>query len=82
MFFKDFRSQKLYKEALQNTFLGGEGGNFPGGQFSWGAIFLGGLFPGGTFPGGIFPSTYVLIFSLFGETKLTFLLGIIHFVRK
>ena len=82
MFFKDFKPQKLYKEALQNTFLGGGGGQFSGGQFSWGAIFLGGNFPRGTFSGGIFPRTYVLIFSLFGETKLTFLLGIIHFVRK
>ena len=33
MIFKDFRPQKLYKEALQNTFLGG-GGQFSGGQFS------------------------------------------------
>ena len=54
MFFKDFRSQKLYKEALQNTFLGGEvgnfpGGNFPGGQFSWGAYFRGALFLGAFF---------------------------------
>ena len=60
MFFKDFRPQKLYKEALQNTFFKGRGGaiflggNFPGGNFP-GSNFPGGNFPGGTFPGGIFP---------------------------
>ena len=48
MFFKDFRSQKLYKEALQNNFLGGEGGNFPGGNFP------GGLISGGHFSWGHF----------------------------
>ena len=59
MFFKDFKPQKLYKEALQNTFLGGgggnfPGGNFPGGQFSWGVIFRGALSPGAFFLGPMF----------------------------
>ena len=58
MFFKDFRPQKLYKEALQNTFYRrrGEGAIFRGGNFPRGT-FPGGIFPGGIFPGGIFPST-------------------------
>ena len=58
MFFKDFRPQKLSKEALQirgSNFPGG-GGWFPGGNFL-GGTFPGGIFPGAIFPGGIFPST-------------------------
>ena len=51
MFFKDFRPQKLSKEALQIR-----GSNFPGGNFL-GGTFPGGIFPGAIFPGGIFPST-------------------------
>ena len=72
MFFKDFRPQKLYKEALQNTFFKGRGGQFSWGaifrgaifrgQFYWGAYFRGVIFRGALFPGAFFlaPSSIIL----------------------
>ena len=58
MFYKDFRPQKLYKEALQNTFFRGMGG---GGQFSWGTYFRGVFFPGAFFLAPFLQTLYVFL---------------------
>ena len=55
MFFKDFRPQKLSKEALQIR-----GSNFPGGADFRGVIFWGALFPGAFFWGLFFPGAFFL----------------------
>ena len=81
MFFKDFRPQKLYKEALQNTFFRGRGGNFPGGNFP-GGNFRGALFPGAFFRGTFFlaPLAPVLIWEYRGQRKPVFIAYFMEYI--
>ena len=64
MFFKDFRPQKLSKEALQIR-----GSNFPGGGWFPGGNFLGGTFPGGIFPSTVQSSYFLNVTTLFDQMQ-------------